>query len=268
MSRSNNNMTLMDFFLKNQIKKKKFTLKTGLVGAGLGFMYWIISGESNGESRSSNGAFRSFNVTSHSSNGESHSRSPAYLFLFILAGSMLLMGVTTASNLYHAWKTFPEEKKFRARREQRYRAILDYKQGADDVLNEVRALLAEKRESIIRLSQPIEEFKYPNNSQAAAIDRALSAMQDKVSEELITNKGWKCVITQQLFRDPVKANDGFFYERHALQRWYDLEKRNCIINREKELSNPKMLPTHLQMQNEILEYLYSLSPPISLVTRP
>ena len=52
-----------------------------------------------------------------------------------------------------------------------------------------------------------------------------------------------CPITHTIFIDPVMALDGNFYERQALQRWYDEGHRKCPLIPSRTLTNPSFFST-------------------------
>lgn len=59
----------------------------------------------------------------------------------------------------------------------------------------------------------------------------------------------ECPITHEIFIDPVTANDGRNYERSALQECYNRGRRNCIVNPDESLSDPKTLKTNYTLKN-------------------
>lgn len=257
MSRSSKDMTLCNYFLETVAQDKKLYFKGSVFGAGLGSFFWLVN-----TSRTAVGTVIN-NSTESISHQTTESRSKSPLLFLVLTGALVTVTVITGAEMYYAWKTFPAAKVERKEREQRYKAVLDYKQGADQFLNEVRALMDSKQRVEEGVIQNLDDFKYTPNSTAAIIDKEVKRLQNSLDDKVIVDNGWKCVITQDILRDPVKANDGFFYERHALQHWYNIGKRNCVILRVITLTDPKKLVTNEKLQQEILAHLtysYSMAP--------
>ena len=60
---------------------------------------------------------------------------------------------------------------------------------------------------------------------------------DKYIESISPKRELLCPITQELFNDPVVAEDGYTYERLALQRWYYNETQKSTKNLRSPVTN-------------------------------
>ncbi|AZL15815.1 U-box domain-containing protein [Rickettsiales endosymbiont of Stachyamoeba lipophora] len=84
------------------------------------------------------------------------------------------------------------------------------------------------------------------------IDTLIEQLQDK---NITINQDYICPITREVMREPVKADDEHYYEREALQRWYNRGNKTCILNHYKELTNPKKIDIEQNFQQEIVTNL-------------
>lgn len=71
----------------------------------------------------------------------------------------------------------------------------------------------------------------------ATIPEVVHATAEQVPEEFC------CPITHEVFEDPVIANDGFTYERQAIQDWFDNGRRVSPMSNQ-PLANTTLLPNH------------------------
>ncbi|AZL15511.1 RING finger protein [Rickettsiales endosymbiont of Stachyamoeba lipophora] len=115
---------------------------------------------------------------------------------------------------------------------------------------EVRRLHAEQQEAAQAL--PII-FNY-NTALGKKINYMLSYFElEKI--ELNLDRKYDCLINKTPMREPIKAPDGQYYERAALQQWFNDGHKKCLLNHLKELPNPSTLPIDEQMQKELYEII-------------
>ena len=69
-----------------------------------------------------------------------------------------------------------------------------------------------------------------------------------------------CPITCLIMRDPVKAPDGHYFEREAIQKWYNAGNRHALFDHHLTLTDPMEWPTDWEFQLSILTELRSLVP--------
>lgn len=91
------------------------------------------------------------------------------------------------------------------------------------------------------IDSELPEIEIPENP----IDDCLKGLSDEVLLPL------RCPILLQVMQDPVIADDGYTYERFALQCWYDRGHRHCPLNPSASLSEPSTLQVNQDVKDEI-----------------
>jgi hypothetical protein len=129
-----------------------------------------------------------------------------------------------------------------------------------DTTTEKLIALRTEMKAYIKQLPPEQKFALYQNERAQLID---ASCQKLSSSEAVEKKcqelDYVCPILQTIIREPVKAGDGHYYERSALQRWYDMGKRKCVLNSSIELVDPRTLVTDTKVQDEILSIIKAQS---------
>ncbi|AZL15521.1 RING finger protein [Rickettsiales endosymbiont of Stachyamoeba lipophora] len=63
---------------------------------------------------------------------------------------------------------------------------------------------------------------------------------------------YDCLINKDIMREPIKDPAGHYYEREALQWWYNQGNAKCILTHHLELPEPYAMSIDEQMQKEII----------------
>lgn len=73
-----------------------------------------------------------------------------------------------------------------------------------------------------------------------------------------TDKRFYCPITLKLMSDPIiLPGDSNYYERRALQMWFDRGNRSAPIRKDIKLTDPYNLPSNPELQQEIINFAKS-----------
>jgi hypothetical protein len=129
---------------------------------------------------------------------------------------------------------------------------------ADAILqNEFQTLIRELKEETARLKKSTAHL-INSNQKSNEIKQLLTTIDpDRVNQ---IERVYLCPILKEAMHDPVKTPDGFWFEREAIQKWYDSKSTNrqCIFNPKLTLQNPSELDTDISHQEEIIRVLRQL----------
>jgi TPR repeat protein len=98
-------------------------------------------------------------------------------------------------------------------------------QGADLSTLSRLEVKAQQRRICLQLAQGSQPAKVVIYKGVGLAGGMLEGEENKLVDELIP-KEFFCPITQEIMEDPVIAQDGYTYERSAIQQWFDLGHRN------------------------------------------
>ena len=117
----------------------------------------------------------------------------------------------------------------------------------DPLIRELKTI----RREIAVFSQSARQTLY-QSEEALRIEELLKVINHEITEAM---KDFECIISLEIMREPVKAGDGHYYERAALQKWYDRGHRFCILNHHIPLENPQDLVIDIKQQEKIIDLL-------------
>lgn len=132
------------------------------------------------------------------------------------------------------------------------RRINNRLQDEDPLDRELHLFRQEIKEFRENLRQRSQQSRY-KSEKAFQIDGLLQNTNDTIRlllEEKLDDK-YICPITKEIIREPIRQADGRYYERLALQSWYERGNRKCLFDTSKELVEPNSLPIADDIQTEI-----------------
>lgn len=114
---------------------------------------------------------------------------------------------------------------------------------------EVEHRISAIREEIAVYRQMLQQSP---NASAREINAKITRCEEAgIDLDNMVDLDWRCPILHRVMSDPVTSPDGHYYERSALQSWYNGGARQAILNYHLALPNPASLPTELKLQVRI-----------------
>jgi len=119
---------------------------------------------------------------------------------------------------------------------------------------EVEHRIAHIKADIALYTQMLEQSPYARAREINAKIAQCEALGIDLTDK-IENRDWFCPILRRLMAEPIKAPDGHYFERSALQAWYDGGARQAILNAHLRLENPRRIAVDLKLQISIANKL-------------
>lgn len=124
----------------------------------------------------------------------------------------------------------------------------------DPAIEDLKKLKKEMKKFV----KEIEKLKQQTNQSLQPLYKTQLAknIDEKVKKIKLENQSelenYLCPITKEVLREPVRAADNFYYERWALQVWYNKGNKICPFDSKKLLQNPDELQVEEGVQKKVL----------------